>query len=53
MNPLTKKHTQGSTELRTLRVSLSHVALILCLQLALFPVAWAQTPEAATTSAPL
>jgi hypothetical protein len=53
MNPLTKKHTQGSTERRSLKVSLSRVALILCLQLTFFSVAWAQTPEAATTTAPL
>ena len=32
---------------------LSHVALILCLQLTLFSVPWAQTPERSTTTAPL
>lgn len=53
MNPLTKKQTRGSAELRTLRMSVSRAALILCLQLALFSVAWAQTPEPSTTNAPL
>jgi len=51
MNPLTKKHTQGPTERRTLKVSLSRVALILCLHLTLLSVGWAQTPE--PTTAPL
>ena len=50
MNPLTKKHTQGPTERRTLKISLSRVSLILWLQLTLFSVAWAQTPEAANTN---
>jgi outer membrane protein len=53
MNPLTKKHTQGTTERRTLKVSLSRVALILCLQLTVLSVGWAQTPDTSTTTAPL
>ena len=53
MKPLTKEHTQTPTEPRTLKVSLSLVALILCLQLTLLSVGWAQTPEPATTTAPL
>src|SRR6202171_3827275 len=53
MNPLTKKHTQGPTERRILIVSLFRVALILCLQLTLLSVGWAQTPEPAITTAPL
>ncbi|HEY6388438.1 MAG TPA: hypothetical protein VIX91_22390, partial [Candidatus Acidoferrum sp.] len=53
MNPLTKKHTEGTTERRTVKVSLSRVALTLCLQLTLLSVGWAQTPEPATTTAPL
>src|SRR5271169_3311752 len=53
MNPLTKTHTQGPAERRTLKVSLSRVALILCLQLTLFSLAWAQTPEAANDNEPL
>ena len=53
MNPLTKKHTQGPRERRTLKVSLSRVALILCLQLTILSVGWAQTPDTSTTTAPL
>ena len=53
MNPLTKKHTQGPTEHRTLKIFLSRVSLILGLQLTLFSVAWAQTPAAANTNEPL
>ncbi len=53
MNPLTKTHTQGPAERRTLKVSLPRVALILCLQLTLFSVAWAQAPEAANANEPL
>jgi outer membrane protein TolC len=53
MNPLTKKHTQTSTKRRTLKTFLSRVSLILWLQLTLFSVAWAQTPDASTTTAPL
>ncbi len=53
MNPLTKKHTQGPTENRTLKIFLSRVSLILGLQLTLFSVAWAQTPAAANTNEPL
>jgi outer membrane protein TolC len=53
MNPLIKKHTQGPTEGRTLKISLSRVALILCLHLTLISVAWAQTPEPASSTAPL
>ena len=53
MNPLTKKHTQGPAERRTLKAFLSRVALILCLQLTLLSVGWAQTPDASTTTAPL
>jgi outer membrane protein len=53
MNPLTKKQTQGPRERRTLRVSLSRVALILCLQLTVLSVVWAQTPNTSTTTAPL
>ncbi len=53
MNPLTKKHTQGPTERRTLKTFLSRVSLILGLQLTLFSVAWAQTPEAANANEPL
>src|SRR6202166_3460091 len=53
MNPLTKTHTQGPTEHRTIKISLSRVSLILGFQLALFSVAWAQTPEAADTNQPL
>jgi outer membrane protein len=53
MNPLTKKHTQTSTKRRALKTFLSRVSLILWLQLTLFSVAWAQTPDASTTTAPL
>ena len=55
MNRLTSRNktTQGAIELRTLRTFLSRVSLILWLQLTLFSVAWAQTPEPATTTAPL
>jgi outer membrane protein len=53
MNPLTKKHTQGLRERRTLKVSLSRGALILCLQLTVLSVGWAQTPDTSTTTAPL
>ena len=53
MNPLTKKHTQGPTERRTLKTFLSPLSLILGLQLTLFSVAWAQTPEAANANEPL
>ena len=55
MNRLTSKNkiTQGPTERRTLKTFLSRVSLILCLQVTLFSVAWAQTPEPATTTAPL
>src|SRR6202140_3189058 len=53
MNPLTKTHTQGPTEHRTIKIFLSRVSLILGFQLALFSVAWAQTPEAADTNQPL
>ena len=38
MNPLTKTHTQGPTERRTLKIFLSRVSLILCLQLTLLSV---------------
>jgi outer membrane protein len=55
MNRLTStdKITQGPTERRTLKTILSRVSLILWLQVTLFSVAWAQTPEPATTNAPL
>src|SRR6201981_3286476 len=53
MNTLTTTPTQGPTERRTLKVSLSRVALILCLQLTLLSVAWAQTPEPSTAAASL
>jgi outer membrane protein TolC len=55
MNRLTSKDkiTQGPTERRTLKTFLSRVSLILWLQVTLFSVAWAQTPEPATTPAPL
>jgi outer membrane protein len=53
MNPLTKKHIQGPRERRTLKVSLSRLALILCLQLTVLSVGWAQTPDTSTTTAPL
>jgi outer membrane protein TolC len=53
MNPLNKKHSQGPTERRTLKTFLSRVSLILGLQLTLFSVAWAQTPEAANGNEPL
>jgi outer membrane protein len=55
MNPLTlrSKTTQGPTERRTLKTFLSRVAQILCLQLTLLSVGWAQTPAPATTTAPL
>ena len=55
MNPLTSrsKSTQTPTERRTLKTFLSRVSLILWLQLTLFSVAWAQTPDASTTTAPL
>ena len=53
MNPLTKKHTQGPTERRTLKTFLSRASLILGLQLTLISVAWAQTPEAANANEPL
>jgi hypothetical protein len=53
MNPLIKKHTQGPTERRTVKTFLSRVSLILWLQLTLLSVAWGQTPEPATTTAPL
>ena len=47
------KTTQGPTERRTLKTFSSRVSLILWLQLTLFSVAWAQTPDASTTTAPL
>ena len=47
------KITQGPTERRALKIFLSRVSLILWLQVTLFSVAWAQTPELATTTAPL
>jgi outer membrane protein TolC len=47
------KITQGPTERRALKIFLSRVSLILWLQVTLFSVAWAQTPEPATTTAPL
>jgi outer membrane protein TolC len=55
MNRLTSKSktTKCSTELRTLKTFLSRVSLILWLQITLFSVAWAQTPESAPTNAPL
>ena len=55
MNRLTSKDkiTQGPTERRALKIFLSRVSLILWLQVTLFSVAWAQTPEPATTTAPL
>ena len=54
MNPLTKTtHIEGPTERRTLKVSLSCVVLILCLQLTVLSVGWAQTPDTSTTTAPL
>ena len=53
MNPLTKKHRQTPTKRRTLKTFLSRVSRILWLQLTLFSVAWAQTPDASTTTAPL
>ena len=55
MNQLTSrsKTTQGPTERRTLKTFLSRVSLILGLQLILFSVAWAQTPEAANANEPL
>jgi outer membrane protein len=53
MNPLTKKHMQGPTEHRTLKTFLSRVSLILGLQITLFSVAWAQTPEAVNANEPL
>jgi outer membrane protein len=53
MNPLTKKHAQGPRERWTLKVSLSRGALILCLQLTVLSVGWAQTPDTSTTTAPL
>ena len=53
MNPLTKTHTQDPTERRTLKISLSRVALILCLQLTVLSVGWAQTPDTSTTTSPL
>jgi outer membrane protein len=53
MNPLIKTHIEGPTERRTLKVSLSCVVLILCLQLTVLSVGWAQTPDTSTTTAPL
>ena len=55
MNPLTSKDkiTQGPTERRTLKTFLSRVSLILWFQVTLLSFAWAQTPEPATTTAPL
>jgi outer membrane protein len=55
MNQLTSrsKTTQVPTERRTLKTFLSRVSLILGLQLTLFSVAWAQTPEAANANEPL
>jgi outer membrane protein len=52
MNPLTSrsKTTQRQTERCTPKTFLSRVSLILWLQLTLFSVAWAQTPEPATTA---
>jgi outer membrane protein len=55
MNRLTSRNktTQGPTEHRTLKTFLSRLSLILWLQLIAFSVAWAQTPDASTTTAPL
>ncbi|HXJ06799.1 MAG TPA: TolC family protein [Candidatus Acidoferrum sp.] len=55
MNPLTSRNktTQGPTETRTPKTFLYRVSLILWLQLTLFSVAWAQTPNPDTTTAPL
>jgi outer membrane protein TolC len=53
MNPLTKTQIESPTERRTLKVSLSSVVLILCLQLTVLSVGWAQTPDTSTTTAPL
>jgi outer membrane protein len=53
MNTLIKKHTQGPRERRTLKISLSRVALILCLHLTILSVGWAQTPDTSTTTGPL
>jgi len=56
MNRLTSRNetTQTPTERRTLKTFLSRVSLILCLPITLVAVAWAQTPEpATTTTAPL
>jgi hypothetical protein len=53
MNRLTSrsKTTQSPTERRTLKTFSSRVSLILCLQLSLISVAWAQTPDTSTTVA--
>lgn len=55
MNRLTSKDkiTQRPTERRALKTFLSRVSLILWLQVTLVSVAWAQTPDPATTTAPL
>jgi outer membrane protein len=54
MNRLRKnKTTQDPTERRTLTTFLSRVSLIVLLQVTLFSVAWAQTPEPSTATPPL
>jgi outer membrane protein len=53
MNRLTSTHTNCPTERRTLKVSLSNVVLILCLQLTFISATWAQAPEPAPTTEPL
>ena len=56
MNRLTSRNktTQGGqTERWILRTFLSRLSLILWLQVTILSVAWAQTPEPATTTAPL
>ena len=53
MNRPNKKNKQSPAQRRALRTFLLPVSLVLWLQLILFSVAWAQTPDASTTTAPV